>query len=174
MVGAFFILGFASRKESRTFMGSWLILLTGLLFISDPLFRRFLGESVSILEFIAIIIVLWLTEKFISVNMRGHLSPWYLVGSLVGGTLIIICMGTVYSFVSTVLALTVLTLRVMEIIKVSTWGSETALYVSFSFGLFAVVAYIGNMHTTADFLYFGMTLILILIMIESAVGSFRG
>jgi len=174
MIGVFFILGFVTGKSSRVFMGSWIILLVGLLFVSDPLFRRFFGSDVSILEFIAVVLILWLAEKFISVNTDGRFSPWSIAVSLTGGALMLYFMGADYSFMCTVLALTILSLRVLDVMKISAWGSRSAFYVSFSFGLFSLVTYVFGLYEAADFLYFGMTLILMLIMIESALTPKEG
>ena len=169
MIGIFFILGFIRRKRSKTFMGSWVILVVGLLFISDLPLRELFGGDVSIVEFAGVVLILWLAEKFISVNTRKRFSSWSIIASITGGVLVISFMGMQYSFMCTVLALTILSLRVLDVMKVSSWGSRSAFYVSFSFGLFSIVAYLLNMRKAADFLYFGMVLMLMLVMIESSL-----
>ncbi|GAB6101748.1 hypothetical protein JCM16138_09710 [Thermococcus atlanticus] len=166
MIGVVMLIGFFSRKFALLH-GNRASLAIGLLFLIAPLIEVPTGVSMEFLEFSAALLLFWVVEKFMAINLKKH-AEWKYIMVVSALTLIFVFIkGSIDSFqLGVLMTMTLMPLRASRAVGLLLWPYREIFYLSAVFGFLAVAAYLLSLNLLSDFLYFGGVLLFLSVIPE--------
>ena len=166
IIGLVMLLGFFSRKFALLH-GNKASLIIGILFLTAPIIGIPTGASMEFLEFLAALLLFWVVEKFMAINLKKH-AEWKYIMMVSALTLIFVFIkGSIDSFqLGVLMIMTLMPLRASRAVGLFHWPYREIFYLSAVFGFLAMAAYLLSLNLLSDFLYFGGVLLFLSVIPE--------
>ena len=168
MIGLVMITGFFYRKFPAVYNVPFSPVAGGL-FVVTSITEIFFDLHGEFLEFFAALILLFMVEKFVTIN-TGKPPKWHYFGIILAFTLAVVLIkkDIEYFHAGVLVTFGVISLRTGQNIEVFHWHYKEVFYLSAAFGFLAVLVYLMSLHMLSDFLYFGGVMLFLSVIPELA------
>ncbi len=166
IIGLTMIIGFLSKKFALLH-GNKASLIIGILFLTAPIIEIPTGASMEFLEFLAALLLFWVVEKFMAINLKKHAEWKYIMGVFALTAIFVLITRDTGNFqLGVLMVMTLMPFRASQTLRLFHWPYREIFYLSAVFGFLAMAAYLLSLNLLSDFLYFGGVLLFLSVIPE--------